>query len=248
MGERPLRSSRAVWWAFDGVFRPWMARHVRVHVAGRAGILEPDFPLLVVANHESFWDGFLLREVQRRLRPRARFHAVMLERELRARPFLRLLGALGVAPGSVASTRRLLRTVERLRREDPTGVLAYFPQGEIHPGAVRPLGFRRGVGRVADALAPVTVLPVGIRVLPGRTHRQEAYVSVGEALAVPSPGTLSTRLLEGAVAEELAAIRSFTAAWGERAPERWPTFPGRLPRASNRNVPLHDVRGWISRN
>ncbi|GMV08085.1 MAG: hypothetical protein AMXMBFR53_43600 [Gemmatimonadota bacterium] len=248
MGEMPLRSSRAAWWAFDRVLRPWMSRHVRVHVTGRPGLLEPGFPLLLVANHESFWDGFLLREVQRRLRPRGRFHAVMLERELKERPLLRWLGGLGVTPGSVASARGLLRTMERLRRDDPTGVIAYFPQGAIHPGAFGPLRFRSGVARVAGALAPATVLPVGIRVLPGRSHRQEAYVSVGEALAVPSPGTLSTGLVEAAVAEELAAIRAFLAAWGERSPERWPALPGRLPRASHSNTLLRDVRGWISRN
>lgn len=250
MDSLPLRSSRKAWSLFDGVLRRWMDRRVRVHVAGRPGDLEPGFPLVLVANHESFWDGFLLRRVQQLLRPDARFHAVMLERELTSRPFLRLLGGLGVEPGSVASVRALLRTMERLRREDPTSVLAYFPQGEIRPGAHTSLRFRGGVARVAAALAPATVVPVGIRVLPGTTPLQEAYVSVGGPLAVPAPGSLPVPLLEAAVAEELSAIEGFVRLHGEGAPRRWPSFPGRLPRssASDPSALLPHVGGWLSRN
>jgi len=248
MDSLPLRSSRLAWTLFDGVFRHWMDGRVRVHIAGRPGDLEPAFPLVLVANHESFWDGFVLRRVQRLLRPDARFHAVMLQRELAPRPFLRLLGGLGVEPGSVASVRTLLRTMERLRREDPTGVLAYFPQGEIRPGAAGTLRFHGGVARVAGALAPATVVPVGIRVLPGTTPRQEIYVSIGEPMAVPAPGTLSVPLLEAAVDEELQAIESFVRVHGERAPRRWPSFPGRLPRNSDSTALLPDVGSWLSRN
>ena len=243
-----LFSSRVAWSVFDRVFRPWMRGRVRVHIAGRPGSVEPSFPLVLVANHESWWDGFLLREVQRRLRPKARFHAVMLERELAPRPFLRFLGGLGLEPPSLASNRRLIRTLDRLRVEDPTGVLAYFPQGVTRPGTPGPLAFRNGVIRVAEALAPATVLPVGLRLLPGVTSRFEAYLSVGSPLAVPGPGTLSLPLLEGAVAEEVEAIRAFVARHGEAAPQRFPRLPLPLPRAPEQPPLLDDVRSWISRN
>ena len=180
-------------------------------------------------------------------RPTAQ-NAVMLERELAPRPLLRLLGGLGVDPASVASNRTLIRTLHRMRVEDPTGVLAYFPQGVTRPGTPGPLAFRAGVIRVAAALAPATVLPVGIRILPGVTPRSEAYVSVGEPLAVPGPGTLSLALLEAAVAEEVEALRAFVARHGESAPHRFPRLPLPLRRAPEQPPLLDDVRGWISRN
>lgn len=246
MGE--LRSSRLAWRAFDAVFGPWMERRVRVHLAAAAHLVEPAFPLVLVANHESWWDGFLLRKVQRALRPEARFHAAMLERELAPRPFLRLLGGLGMEPGSVSASRRFLRSLRALRRDDPSAVLAYFPQGVIRPGSPSPLGFRPGVVRVAETLAPATVVPVGILLLPGRTPRTEAYVSVGTPLAVPSPGTLTLRELERAVASEVGAIRSFMRRHGEDAPERWPAPGEPLPRTLSPPSPLEDVGAWISRN
>lgn len=247
MAEETLRSSRWAWRLFDLAFRPWMARRMRVHLAGRPGAVEPDFPVILVANHESWWDGFLVREVQRWLRPESRYHAVMLRRELDHRPFLRLLGGIGVEPGSLPSGRALLRAMARLRCADPTAVLAYFPQGTVRPTSPRPLHFRGGVIRVAEALAPVTVLPVGIRLVSGVTPLQEAFLSVGEPLAVPGPGTLTVGLVEAAVTEELDAIDAFIRTHGEDAPSRWPGLHARVPRAPDKPN-SHDVARWISRN
>jgi len=236
------------WRVFDVMFRPWMTRHVRIHVSGGLTAPDADVPVLLVANHESFWDGFLLREVQRAIRPEACFHAVMLARELRRRPFLRLLGGIGVEPGSVSSIKRLLRSLTLLRHHDPAAVLAYFPQGAIHPGTQGPLRLRRGILGVAEVMAPVAVVPVGIRLLPGLSHRLEAYVSVGEPLMVQSRKDLSLPLLGVAIGGEVDAITAFVAHHGEAAPTLWPSFPRRLPRPCARNAPLYDVRNWVSRN
>lgn len=234
--------------AFDLVFRRWMRRHVRVHVAGAVGPLPHGTPLLLCANHESWWDGFVLREVQRMLRPEGSFHAVMLDAELSRRPFLRPLGALGVTPGSIASVRRLLHTLTALAHRRPDAVIAYFPQGRIRPGSPQPLDFRRGVGAAAEALSPCLVLPVGIRVVPGRTHRMDALVSVGEPVEVPRGRAPSPALLERAVVEELDALGAFLARHGEDAPDRWPGLHGRLPRAADGPWAVHTMERWISRN
>lgn len=249
MAEGALRGSPLAWRVFEAAFRPWMASRVRVHLTGRPGSsVEPGFPLVLVANHESWWDGFLLRAVQRRLRPGAPFRTVMLERELAPRPFLRWLGGLGVTPGSVGSGRRLLSTLRSLRCTDPDTVLAYFPQGAIRPGSPRPLAFRPGVIRVVEALAPATVLPVGIRVTTGVTSRLDAYVSVGEPLAVPARGTLALGLLEAAVSEEVEALDAHLRTHGEAAAERWPGPRARIRRAPRRPPALPTLASWISRN
>lgn len=241
-------SSASAWRAFDLVLRPWMRRHVRVHVAGAVPAIPPDVPLLLCANHESWWDGFLLREVQRRLRPGAGFHAVMLDAELSRRPFLRPLGALGVTPGSTASVRRLFHTLTALAHRRPDAVVAYFPQGRIRPGSPLPLDFRRGVGAAAEALSPCRIVPVGIRVVPGRTHRMDALLSVGEPLAVPRGRRPSPAVVERAVEEELEAISAFLARHEERAAERWPGPHGRLPRPAEGPWAVQAMERWISRN
>ncbi|MEO9225890.1 MAG: 1-acyl-sn-glycerol-3-phosphate acyltransferase, partial [Gemmatimonadaceae bacterium] len=127
---------------------------------GKPCPVSDDVPLLLVANHVSWWDGFLLREVQRELRPQSVLYTLALERELREHPVLRLTGGIGVDPASPASILGAVRRFEHKRQEFPHAVFAYFPQGSIAPSYKRPLAFRRGVELFARAIAPLTVLPV----------------------------------------------------------------------------------------
>ena len=238
-----MRSTAGAWALFDLVRRPWMALRVRVRLTGVRPSL-PGGPLLLVANHESFWDGFIVRDVQRALRPGASFHALMLNRELAPRPWLRLLGGIGVTPGSVAAGRRMLRAVEALPGD---AVLGYFPQGRIRPTSPRPLGFHVGAAKVCERSMPTTVVPVGIRLVQGRTPRTEAYVSVGPPVEASGGSWVSAAAMEDAVTAEVDAIDAFLAEYGEDAPEAWPAPGGRLERA----VPswLSDpVSNWTSRN
>lgn len=211
--------------AFRAVFRPWMRRHVHaIHVTGAPRALRADTPLLLVANHVSWWDGFLLLELRHRLWPHRAQYTVMLESELARVPFLRRIGALGIVPGSTASVRSLLRWLGLRRRRDAAFALALFPQGRIWPTRRRPLGFARGVEAVAAALAPVTVLPVAVHLEPLTAPAPRAFVALGEPMhaerAVPR-GALERR-----VAELLDDLLDFLDRYGEAAPAVWTSCPG----------------------
>lgn len=216
---------------FDRLFFLWMRTRLRVHVASPAQALPADVPLLYCANHQSWWDGFLLRYLHRKTRGRAPFRAVMLQRELGARPFLRHLGALGVEVGSLASGRRLLR---HLSEVPPRAGVAFFPQGRIVPDAAPPLGFRPGVRAVARAMAPAAIVPVAIRILPGRGVRMDAFLSAGAPLMVTRTQVPSLRDIEGAVTDELESIGVFVRQFEEDAADLWPDAAGTLERAADR--------------
>ncbi len=222
-------SSRAAWRAFEMLFVPWMRSRITVRLAGLPRDLPPDIPVLVCANHVSWWDGFLVRRLQKAMRPHAPLFTVMLERELAPRPFLRWLGALGINPGSVASLRKTLRFLKEQRRLTPNLVVAFFPQGELWPSSRRPLGFRPGFRLFAQALAPLRVLPLAIHVEPGTRLAPTAYLSAGHLLD-PEEGEVAGALLEDRVATELDAILLFLSTHGERSGERWPKPRQRLPR------------------
>ena len=242
-------SSRVAWPVFDLFLGPWMAAHLRVHLAGLGEAASvPDPWILLCANHESFWDGFLLRALQRRIRPSLPFHAVMLGSELSRRPWLAALGAIPIEPGSLAGGRRMLRAVRALREREEGGVLAYFPQGRIRPGDPRRLDFRPGVTAVAKALSPARILPVGIRLYPGRTRRMEAFLSVGPSIEVGEDREPTVPRLEDAVAAELDAIRAHVAEHGEEAADRWPPAGESLPRMSDPSWISYGVERWISKN
>ncbi len=209
---------------FESVFVP--LRNFRLgdlHVLGMPESLPGDRPVIAIANHVSNWDGFLLRELQKRLRPGWPVYSVMLEEELRRYPLFRALGGLGIRPGSAASVSRALRTARSLREAGPDFFFSYFPQGRIWPSFRRPLGFLGGIDLFLRALAPATLLPVGLHLEPLRKLSPTAFVSVGRPLKVDRPSPMH-RILEDLVQAQVDRIHDFLAAHGEDAALRVDAF------------------------
>ena len=211
------RFSRPAVAAFELFFRPWMRR--RVHAVRIAFAARPATgrPLLLAANHVSWWDGFVLREVQRALRPGAPMYTVMSSAELARFPYFRLMGVVGVDPASPGSVARALAFLRARLRERPESTVVFFPQGRIWPSHRRPLGFRRGVEVFARRLS-AHVLPVGIHAEPLNTVAPTFFVSVGEGV----DGHTSAAELERRVEAELDAVLGFLAEHGEEAGNAWP--------------------------
>ncbi len=220
------RYSPRVWAGFELLFRPWMAR--RLDGVRIRGIEDsrwiPDIPVLLVANHTSWWDGFLLREVHRRLRPDAPLHVVMTERELRRFPIFQWMGAVPLPPGPLGA-RTLLRDLESRLESRSDAVVGFFPQGRIWPSYRRPLGFRPGAAWLARRLAPLAVVPVGLHLQPLVRPAPAAFVSVGHPRIVRH--AIDSAELEALVATELDAILAFAGRHGEAADRLWPAGRGR---------------------
>lgn len=214
--------------ALDAALRPLRTLHLKsTLLAGVDRDLPPDAAVLAVANHVSWWDGFLVLDVRNRLAPTRPIHTVMLERELARRPFLRWMGCLGIEPGSPGSVRRVLREVRRLRRRGPL-FLSFFPQGVIRPAFTRPLEFRPGLEAFSRAVAPGILLPLALH-LEGLNHpRPTAFVSVGPPRAFAE--AMSREETESAVERELDALLAFLSQHGEDAPALWPSAGDPLPR------------------
>jgi 1-acyl-sn-glycerol-3-phosphate acyltransferase len=209
--------SPAVFSAFELFFGPWRARRLRTVLLPQPGPLPlPGMPIVLVANHTSWWDGFLLRDVQRRLRPRAPFHVVMREDELRRHPAFRLMGALPLRAGSLSSTRALVRSVRAISARHRDAVFAWFPQGAIWPSGRRPLGFRRGIELIVDAASPCWIVPVGLHIEPLNRSAPTAFIAPGPALAAPGTAVGATQL-EAAVTARLDAVSALLHEHGEAA-------------------------------
>jgi 1-acyl-sn-glycerol-3-phosphate acyltransferase len=193
-----------------------------------AAALPADRPLLLVANHTSWYDGFLLREVHRRVRPESPLRTLMLRDELTRAPILRWIGGVGFDPSHPLSLRGALRTVQAGRGQGV--VLSFFPQGRIYPATRRPPGFHPGVEFVMRTLAPLSVLPVALHLEMGNRVRPTAWILAGEPVEVegadrggaPGEGTLSAAGLEASVASLLDRIQGHLHTHGEDAGAHWP--------------------------
>jgi hypothetical protein len=80
------------------------------------------------------------------------------------------------------------------------------------------------------ALAPVTILPLGLHLEPGKEMSATAFVSLGPRQDLCGDA-LRPEALEASVEEELNAIHKFLATHGEDVNHRWPGAGEPLPRA-----------------
>jgi 1-acyl-sn-glycerol-3-phosphate acyltransferase len=228
----------AVFRAFDALFLPWMSRHIAgVHITGLPKPHELTRPLILVANHVSWWDGFLLRRVQRFLRPHAPMHTVMLERELSKWPILRLLGGIGIDPDHPTSVVQSIRVLEERLERRRDSVVLYFPQGMIWPSQKRPLAFHRGIELFAEKLPPADILPIAIHLEPMNTPAPHAFIAADR----PVSATSVTRTdLEIAVERQLDAIGALLTGHGEDSLAAWPEIHDSLP------TPIRPRRAMLS--
>ena len=107
--------------------------------------IDPDKPLLVLANHFSWWDGWFIYRLNELLFKK-RFHAMALEEMVQARPALRTLGVFSVKKG----TRGVIESLDFANAllENPGNMLLMFPQGGIQSIHVAALPFEKGVCRI----------------------------------------------------------------------------------------------------
>jgi 1-acyl-sn-glycerol-3-phosphate acyltransferase len=202
---------------FESMFNPWRRfRLGDLHILNLPEAPPLDRPIVLIGNHISNWDGFLFRRIQMRMRPQWPIYSIMLEAELRRYPFIRLLGGIGIDPASPASVAGAVRAVQALRREGPGFFLSYFPQGRIFPSFKRPLGFRPGIDLFLKALAPATLIPVGIHMEPMKKQAPAAIASLGRPFRIDKAAPVH-RIFEDLVQAEIGRIHAMLSLHGENA-------------------------------
>jgi len=183
--------------------RNFTAVHLRPPPAPPAPpTLPTDLPIIFVANHTSWWDGFLAYLVGRTLG--TTFHVLMETRHLaRYRFFLRV----GALPIDRSSAPRAWADLERARAVlTPGNGLWVFPQGARRPASEPLIGLETGAAHLAlGAASAVRVVPVGYRYQFLGEYQPEAFAWVGEPWVV-TPGSANRRALTGEMADRLNAV------------------------------------------
>lgn len=113
-------------------------------------------PILLLANHNSWWDGLWASCVNTRLF-RRRFHFMMLEEQLRKYAFFRYTGGYSVKKGSREVLESLHYTLELLKV--PRNMVLLFPQGRLESLYVSDFHFEKGLevllGRAGESIQVV---------------------------------------------------------------------------------------------
>ncbi|HEX8395864.1 MAG TPA: lysophospholipid acyltransferase family protein [Pyrinomonadaceae bacterium] len=120
-----------------------------------------DLPLVLYANHSSWWDGLVAFEIGRAARLD---HFLMMEEKQLKQLFLfRRLGAFSVVRENPRAGLRSINYAVEILKEKPNRSLWIFPQGEILPGDARPLRFYQGLARIIEKTGECVAAPVAMR-------------------------------------------------------------------------------------
>ncbi|GER88455.1 glycerol acyltransferase [Dictyobacter vulcani] len=169
-------------------------------------------PIIICANHSSWWDGYVAALVERQLKLDG--YLMMEEPQLKRYFFFRWIGCFSVNRQNPRSALQTLHYAARLLKKRPGRMVWLFPQGEIAPNDYRPLVFFSGAAHIAKLAAPALLYPAAIRIEYLAEQRPDLYISLGKPLLVSQEdirtrGFLKqyTQCLQEKVTAELDALR-----------------------------------------
>lgn len=109
---------------------------------------DPDKAILLLSNHFSWWDGFLMFQLNR-LYFKKKFHIIITEDNYKKVWFLKYLGSFSVNKNSKSVVQTLDFAGKLLH--DPQNLLLIFPQGKLFSNHTNSVNFQRGLMSIIAA-------------------------------------------------------------------------------------------------
>lgn len=170
---------------FTWYCRGYLRRHFHSLRVSRAG-LPPEvrgLPLVIYANHASWWDPLLGLLLKSRFFPdRSLFAPIDAAMLKRYRMFSRL-GFFGVEQGTRRGAIQFLRTSEAVLHSSGH-LLALTPQGRFADARERPVRFLPGLGHLATRVERAVFLPMAVEFAFWEERLPEILVRFGEPIEI----------------------------------------------------------------
>ncbi|MEM6294655.1 MAG: lysophospholipid acyltransferase family protein [Myxococcota bacterium] len=170
-------------------------------------------PLLIIANHTSWWDSLVALWLSVEQLEDVAFYGMMDAANLEKLRFFRWIGVFGVDRTSRRDGARVVRYALELLRRRGTAIWM-FPQGAERPPH-EPLKFEPGAAGIAKRAPAVRVIPVALSYVFEGEEKPNIYVSIGAAMPHGAEGSASREAQAAAVEAELAVIRTHLETRGE---------------------------------
>lgn len=195
----------AIWLlARDGLRRMF----VRMRVADDGAMRDAaGIPLLAVANHPCWWDGYIALALSRHY-GRARY-LMMDEPQLRRYRFFAWAGCFSVDRHDARETAHSLAYAANILVTEPAPLLWLFPQGALLPSTVRPVVVQSGpahiLRRATAVRSPVGVLPVAWDLVFRGEQHPEIFVRVRRPVILDHVAARDIAATSNRIANELTA-------------------------------------------
>ncbi len=178
-----LEAKKSVW--FEKIFAVYnrnlfKRRFHSLQVSGLDSLTERDknFPLLIYANHSSWWDGLVAFEISRRAKLDSFW--MMEEKQLRKLRLFRRLGAFSVVREKPREAVKSVSYAAEILQKKPSRAVWIFPQGEILPNELRPLGFYNGLTKIAEKVGSCYAVPLAMRFEFSGEFKPDIFVKIGK--------------------------------------------------------------------
>lgn len=170
-------------------FRRLVRRYFRGHfhavrISGAERLSAASGPVIVYANHSSWWDPMVSFLLAGDLLPERQHFAPMEAEALERYSIFKRLGVFGIDNRSARGAVQFLRMGETILERD--GVLWVTPQGRFADARERPLAFKPGLAALVSRVPGCTVLPLAIEYTFWDERKPEVLLLFGEAVAAAS--------------------------------------------------------------
>jgi len=182
-----------VWYLIKSSVRKHFDR-VFFRMQGELSAEQRKLPMIICANHSSWWDGYAAALVMRHLKLDG--YLMMEEAQLRRYRFFSWVGCFSVDRQDARSAMQSIHYAAALLKERPNRMVWLFPQGEISPNDRRPLVFFSGAIHLARLATPALLYPCGLRIEYLAEQRPDLYISLGQPLLVDAQTIKQPRFLQ----------------------------------------------------
>jgi len=109
--------------------------------------LQPDKAIFLIANHYSWWDGFLIFHLNN-IYFKKRFYVMIMENTAKTIWFMRYLGAFSLQPNSRSMLQSLQYAGSLL--DNSENLVLVFPQGKLHSTHIDKIEFQKGLQKIVE--------------------------------------------------------------------------------------------------
>jgi 1-acyl-sn-glycerol-3-phosphate acyltransferase len=199
--------------AFFASYLHWyIGRHFHaMRLANADRFPNPSGPLIIYANHASWWDPLSCIGLSRHVLPDAHHYGPMDAAALQHYGMFRKLGMFPVETGTPRGAAQFLRAAREIL-STPNSVLWLTPEGRFTDVRTRPAVFRPGLATLVARTGSCTLVPLAIEYTFWDERLPEILISCGEAIQIPDGHLDSAAEWNGQLAAALAAAQDELAA------------------------------------